>query len=184
MSHEWLSQRPKWVLWIPHILSTSITSLIDGTKIKLARVSEKNELSRQKNLFLGAIIGTGTIQSNFLVFHDLFQEGEISEREIKEALRIYLNTKTLNVYSKLSLGTMKEVDGKMQKVQIALSSLSQIEKILLAYGLKNKKITQSMTEYLHFDNNESVLYYIEHYGQWDLITQYFAQLLIDVREYV
>ena len=166
------------------LLSKPVLGLLEWTKKKIEWISEKNELNKKKFLILWGIIGSGTVKQNKNEFLNFFNEGIITEAEVKEAIRIYLNTKSLQVFGRITTWIMKKMRGKKVCLPEYVSELTEIEKQLIAYWLKTKLITWVLSSYLSFENGENVEYYVKNYGNMDLIGIYFAQLLLDVRTHV
>lgn len=172
------------IVFLWGLLSKPVLGVLEWTKKKIEWISEKNELTKKKFFILWGIIGSGTVKENKNEFLNFFNEGIITEAEIKEAIRIYLNTKSLQLFNRVTSWIMKKMRGKKVHLPEYVSELTEIEKELIAYWLKTKLITGVLSEYLSFENGEDVEYYIKNYGNMDLIAVYFTQLLLDVRTHV
>lgn len=172
------------IAYLSGLLSKPVMGLLEWTKKKIEWISEQNEINKKKLLILWGIIGTGTVKQNKNEFLNFFNEGIITQKEIKEAIRIYLNTKSLNIFNRVTSGIMRKMRGKKVHLPQYVSELTEMEKELIAYGLKTKLITGVLSEYLSFDNGEDVEFYIKTYGNMDLVAVYFTQLLLDVRTHV
>lgn len=97
--------------------------------------------------------------------------------EVREKLRILLNTTWMNIYMKLSEWYQSSKRWKTITLPSFVKDIPEYQKYILAHCFKTWIITKSVATSLNFDKVEDFDYYVSNYWQIDLIDIYYKKLI-------
>lgn len=153
-----------------------IQSLSSGVREKC-----RNFLSlpqNKKDTLLLQLQATGRLsQQEAAEFIIYVNDGTFSLWEIHYSLHIFFQTKATHIMSFLSEKDVMKKRGKKISLPRFVSDLPEDEKYILAYGIQTTVVTRAQTEFLYFENGETLETFLEKYATKNLTEVYFNKLI-------
>lgn len=178
-SSKKLVERVDRVVWF---FAWPIWAILEWTKKRVDILSGKNPTIKKKNSILSSIMNNWIPKEEFAKdLVDLLEKEVITGSDIKSAITIYLNTRSIALLSYLSASDVFPWK-KWKKVTIPklANDLDEEDKFILAYWLKNKIISWSMSQYITFSVEEWKVLFIERYWSINMVNEYFKKFMFEI----
>lgn len=161
-----------WPIWV----------ILEWTKKRVDILSGKNPAIKKKNSILSSIMNEWTPKIEFAQdLLDLLEKEVITGSDIKSAITIYLNTRSISLLSYLSAWEVFPWK-KWKKIIIPklANDLKEEDRYILAYGLKNKIISWAMSKYITFSKTECKDTFLKKYWNINMVDEYFKKFMFEI----